>query len=329
MGMQMPERLRSSKALRDLVQEHDLRTQDLVLPLFLNSNKIGRKEIKSMPGVFQWSVEESLSFVHEQRKNGIKSFILFGIVDAVEKNAEGSAAWGTEGPVVRALTAYRKELGDVNLFADTCFCEYTDHGHCGPIRIDSQSRDPKSTLEGLQKMSVLYAQAGANVIAPSGMVDGMVSSIRKALDEAKQGETAICSYAVKYASSFYGPFREAAENAPAFGDRKTYQMNPANRSEALREASLDVAEGADMLLIKPAMPCLDIVREVVDSVNIPVGVYQVSGEYSMMKVASASGCLNEEAVFTESLLSAKRAGARFIISYWSPEAARILKSVGT
>lgn len=325
--MQSPERLRSTPALRDLVRETSLSANDLVLPLFLNSEKSGQRSIKSMPGVSQWSVEASFDFVAAQVEKGIRSFILFGIPSAADKTSGGEAAWDADGPVPRALRAYRKAFPQINLMADTCYCEYTDHGHCGPMDAHQHRHGP-ATLQGLGEMARCYAEAGANIIAPSGMVDGMVGAIRRALDESAFSKTTICSYAVKYASSFYGPFREAAENAPSFGDRRSYQMDPANRREALREAALDVQEGADLLLVKPGMPYLDIVREVADQSTVPVGVYQVSGEYSMMKAAAAQGWLNEEAVFLESLLGAKRAGASFIISYWAPEAAdRIKKGI--
>lgn len=322
--MQSPERLRSTPALRALVREHTLTASDLILPLFLNTATSGSRPITSMPGVSQWSVEASLPFVAAQIEKGIRSFILFGVPPASDKSPHGEEAWNDEGCVPRALRAYRKAFPDINLIADTCYCEYTSHGHCGPLD-DHHVRDRAATLQGLGEMALCYARAGANIIAPSGMVDGMVGQIRRTLDAQKFTETAICSYAVKYATAFYGPFRDAAENAPAFGDRRSYQMDVGNRREALREVELDVAEGADMILVKPGMPCLDIVREVADRTHLPVGIYQVSGEYSMIKAAAAAGWLNEEAVFMETLLGAKRAGASFLITYWAAEAATILK----
>ncbi|MBS1985744.1 MAG: porphobilinogen synthase [Bdellovibrionales bacterium] len=323
-----PEILRKSPALRNLVREHHLRPEDLVLPVFLNSQKKGHVELKSLPGVSQWSVEASLPFVETQVAAGIRSIILFGIVEKAEKTADGRAAWDAEGPVAQALRRYRQAFGDVVLFADACFCEYTDHGHCGPLSgVPSAqvARHQAQTLEGLGRMAQVYAAAGADVIAPSGMVDDMVAQIRSKLDAAQFTDRAICSYAVKYASHFYGPFREAAENAPSHGDRRSYQMDVANRREALREIDLDVREGADMLLIKPGMPCLDIVRDAADRTHLPIGTYQVSGEYSMIKAAGRAGWINEEAVFLESLTAMKRAGAQFMITYWAPEAARLLK----
>ena len=328
--MHSPERLRSLPHLRSLVRETFLRVEDLVLPIFLNSAKKGKKEIASMPGVTQWSVDESLKFVESQLKNGIRSLILFGIPATNDKSPDGEAAWAPGGPVIRALKRYRKEFGDdLVLMADTCFCEYTDHGHCGTFEENSRRhfvRNARKTRESLARATLAYADAGADVIAPSGMLDGMVGVLREALDLKDYDRTAICSYAVKYASAFYGPFRDAAENAPKAGsDRRSYQMDPANRIEALREAELDLNEGADMLLVKPAGSYLDIVRDVANMSTVPVGAYQVSGEYAMIKAAGKNGWVNEDAVFAESLISIKRAGARFILSYWAPRAAELLK----
>ena len=325
MSLSRPEILRKSAALRRLVRETQLRTDDLVLPLFLSSESRGAKEISSLPGVHQWSVEASMEFVEKQIQKGIRSFMLFGLVPQGEKKSDGSPAWDLKGPVPEALRRYRKTFGDVNLFADTCFCEYTDHGHCGPLKPAAGAtvlRDAEPTLRGLGLMAQAYAEAGANVIAPSGMVDGMVRTIRTALDQSHFGDVAICSYAVKYASQFYGPFREAAQNAPTHGDRRTYQMDIANRREALREIDLDLQEGADMILVKPALPCLDIVREAHDRTSVPVGAYHVSGEYAMVKAAAQRGWLDEVGVFSESLISMKRAGAQFIVTYCAPEAAQ-------
>lgn len=322
-AMQNPERLRSTAGLRDLLTENRVHSSDLVLPLFLNQTK--SFDIQSMPGVRQWQVADSLRFVSEARELGVKSFILFGIVG--HKSPQGEAAWDPSGPVPQALALYRKELGaDVNLFADTCYCEYTSHGHCGPMDTETELRHSEATLTGLAKMAQCYAEAGANIIAPSGMVDGMVKNIRAALEAKKFSRVAICSYAVKYASSFYGPFREAAENAPQFGDRKSYQMDGANAREAMREARLDIAEGADMLLVKPGLPYLDILQRVSADSPVPVGAYHVSGEYSMVKAAAEKGWVDESKVFMESLLAFKRAGAKFVLSYWAVEAARLLRN---
>ena len=286
-----------------------------------------------MPGVYQWSMDELKKYADEQVKNGIRTFIFFGIVPSGEKSPDGDSSSDPKGPVAQALKFFRKEYGDeVNLMADACFCEYTDHGHCGTFEMKSGSktdlfiRNHEKTLKNLGAQAVAYAEMGANIIAPSGMMDGMVATIRDSLDQAHHERVAVCSYAVKYASSFYGPFREAAENAPLKGtDRKSYQMDPANTREAIKEAELDLAEGADMLLVKPAMTYLDIVSNVAAMSPLPVGAYQVSGEYSALMAASAQGWLNENAVFMESLLSIKRAGARFILSYWAPKAAELLK----
>ena len=286
-----------------------------------------------MPGVYQWSMDELKKYADEQVKNGIRTFIFFGIVPANEKSADGDSSSDPNGPVAQALKFFRKEYGDeVNLMADACFCEYTDHGHCGTFEMkggpktDTFTRNHEKTLKNLGAQAVAYAEMGANIIAPSEMMDGMVATIRDSLDQAHYERVAVCSYAVKYASSFYGPFREAAENAPLKGtDRKSYQMDPANTREAIKEAELDLAEGADMLLVKPAMTYLDVVSNVAAMSPLPVGAYQVSGEYSALMAASAQGWLNENAVFMESLLSIKRAGARFILSYWAPKAAELLK----
>lgn len=323
-----PEILRKSAALRRLVRETRLQPGDLVLPVFLNSESKGSRDISSLPGVSQWSVEGSLSFLEQSVELGVQSFMLFGVPDSKHKTPDGRYAWDEQGPVPQALKRYRKAFGDVNLFADTCYCEYTDHGHCGPLKESNSDlvlRDTQETLKGLGAMAQAYAAAGANVIAPSGMVDGMVAAIRSALDTKGFSDTAICSYAVKYASAFYGPFREAAQNTPQKGDRKTYQMDISNRREALREIDLDVKEGADMILVKPALPCLDIVREASDRTSLPVGAYHVSGEYAQVKAAAQAGWINEEGVFSESLLSMKRAGAQFIITYWAPRAAQLIK----
>jgi len=326
-----PERIRRQKSLRFLLQEFALRPSDVVLPLFINDLPAGSsRDITSMPGVRQWTVDDVRPFAARAVEAGVRSFILFGIVGKNTKTASGEAAWDREGPVVRALRAFRKDFGtEVNLFADACFCEYTNHGHCGPITISGleSRREHAETLVGLGKMSTEYAEAGANVVAPSGMVDGMVRHIRGALDAEGHPDVAICSYSVKLASSFYGPFRDAAENAPEFGDRRGYQMDPGSLREATREIMNDEAEGADMLLIKPGMPCLDLIRLAREKSALPVGAYQVSGEYSMLKAAAQAGYLNEEASFLESLLAMKRAGAGFIITYWAMEALAALRKV--
>lgn len=319
-----PERLRSSASLRNLVQEHSLSRNDLILPVFV-TDRSDSIAINAMPGVQQWSLDGALKYIETNVERGIRSFILFGIVDAQKKDSTGSHAWHEETPVIQLLAKCRAQFGaDLNLIADACFCEYTDHGHCGVMCSESQNRKLEDSLANLNQLTVRYAQAGANIIAPSGMLDGMIASMRAALDKESYQQTALMSYAVKYASAFYGPFREAAENAPTFGDRKRYQMNPANRREATREIELDVAEGADMLLVKPGMPCLDIVRDCVEKFSLPVGAYQVSGEYSMIEAAAKQGWVDAEAVHIESLLAMKRAGASFMITYWADRAANIL-----
>ncbi len=317
--------------MRHLVEENRLHVRDLVLPVFVNSGNNIQKKISSMPGVSQWSVDASLKFVESAYKKGIRTFILFGVVDEKDKDSKGSAAWSATGPVPRALELYKKHFPESLLMADACFCEYTDHGHCGETADTSTKaldwhRDIGATLKNIAKAALVYAEAGADIIAPSAAMDGMVGAIREALDASKFSDRAICSYAVKYASAFYGPFRDAAGSAPLPGtDRRNYQMQPSNRREALREALLDVNEGADMLLVKPGLPYLDILREVRNTVEIPVGAYQVSGEYAMIKAAAANGWLSEDAVFAESLLGLKRAGATFIISYWAERAAELIQ----
>jgi porphobilinogen synthase len=323
-----PERLRALPSLRSMLRETEVDRRHLVLPVFLNDQKKGSKDIGSMPGVSQWSVQASLKFVEEAAKNGLGSLIVFGVVEGAHKDGKGSAAWDPKGPVCQALELYKKHFPELTLIADLCFCEYTDHGHCGTFKKSKSGafvRDHRDTISSLKKAAIAYAESGADIIAPSGMIDGQISAIREALDAKDFERTAICSYAVKYASSFYGPFREAAENAPLKGtDRKSYQMDPANSLEALREARLDVEQGADMLLVKPGLPYLDVLSDVASSFDVPVGAYQVSGEYSLIKAAGEKGYVNEEAVFWESLISLRRAGARFILSYWALEAAKLM-----
>jgi porphobilinogen synthase len=325
-----PEKLRRTSTLRSLVRENSLQASDFILPLFLTPEKKDRKEIKLMPDVYQWSVDAALKYAEKQMKLGLKSFIFFGVVDSREKNSVGDRSTDKNGPVARALQSFRKEFGsEAVLIADSCFCEYTDHGHCGVFEKSAKlfERNSAKTLKNLAKQASAYAEFGADIIAPSGMMDGMVRTIRESLDLSGFERTAICSYAVKYASAFYGPFRDAANNSPLAGtDRKAYQMDPANRIEAMKEARLDLEEGADMLLVKPAMSYLDIIRDVKEMSDVPVGAYQVSGEYAALMAGARAGYLNENAVFMESLISIKRAGAKFILSYWAPKACEILKS---
>jgi porphobilinogen synthase len=311
-------RLRRTEALRAMVRETELGPERLVLPLFVTEGEGVREEIPSMPGQFRLSVENAAETCREARELGVGGAIFFGIPDA--KDAEGSAASDPEGPVCRALRAAREAAPDLTLWADVCLCEYTDHGHCGVL--DGEEVDNDATLPLLAEAAVAYAQAGADVVAPSDMMDGRVGEIRDALDEADLEDTVIVSYAAKYCSGFYGPFRDAADSAPQFGDRRGYQMDPANALEALREVELDLEEGADVVMVKPAMPYLDIVAAVKEEFGVPTAAYQVSGEYAMIEAAAQRGWLDRERVIAESLLSIRRAGADAILTYFAMDYAR-------
>ena len=322
--VQRPRRLRSHPALRRLVRQTQLTLDDLVLPLFVVEGSKVRKEIPSMPGVFRESIDKLSETVRQVEDLGIPGVILFGVPD--KKDPEGRLAWSPEGIVQRALEGVERAAPSLLRIADLCFCEYTDHGHCGVLTRDGDV-DNDATLENIELQATSLADAGAQVIAPSGMIDGMVGSIRAALDETGYVNVAILSYAVKYASGFYGPFRDAADSAPAFGDRSTYQMDPGNSDEALREVDLDIEQGADMVMVKPALPCLDIVRRVRDEFDVPVCAYQVSGEYAMLKAAAQKGWLDEKRVMEESLVSIKRAGADFILTYYAREMAKLMHGI--
>src|SRR5262245_12483020 len=321
-----PRRLRHHPVLRELVRETSLSVSDLILPLFVRPGRGIKKEISSMPGNFQLSVDRLVEEVGAARDLGIKSFILFGI--PAHKDATGSSAWHDDGIVQQGLRALRETYKDsVLLITDECFCEYTDHGHCGVLSEYGRRRDVDNdkTLPLLAQQCVSHAKAGADVVAPSGMMDGMVGSIRKGLDDAGFGWLPIMSYAAKYASGFYGPFRDAAESPPQFGDRAGYQMDPGNSDEALREVALDLEEGADIIMVKPALAYLDIVRRVKDRFGVPVAAYNVSGEFAMVKAAAAKGWIDERRVTLEILTSIKRAGADMILTYWARDVARWLK----
>jgi porphobilinogen synthase len=311
-----PRRLRRTSALRALVRETRLDANDLIYPLFVCHGEGVRREISSMPGVFNLSIDELIKEAEEACRLGIGSVIIFGL--PARKDEEGSEAWAEEGITQRAIRALKREVKDLFVIADTCLCEYTSHGHCGIIKDEDVANDP--TLDLLAQTAVSQAAAGADLIAPSGMMDGMVGAIRTGLDDAGFTGTPILSYAVKYASGYYGPFREAADSAPQFGDRRGYQMDPANAREALREASLDVAEGADMLMVKPALPYLDIIRAVHERFDLPIAAYQVSGEYAQIKAAGRLGWIDEERVMLESLVAIKRAGADAILTYFAKDA---------
>ncbi|MBN1173130.1 MAG: porphobilinogen synthase [Micromonosporaceae bacterium] len=309
--------------MRRLVAETRLAPADLVLPLFVREGITDPTPIDAMPGVMQHSVRSLLPAARAAVAAGVGGLILFGI--PLRKDARGSAADDPDGIVQVALRALREDLGDTCvLMADLCLCEYTDHGHCG-ILTARGSVDNDTTLERYAAIAAAQAEAGAHVVAPSGMMDGQVRAIRQGLDSAGFSETAILAYAAKYASAFYGPFREAADCAPSFGDRAGYQQDPANGREALREVALDIAEGADAVMVKPAMSYLDIVFRVAQAVDVPVAAYQVSGEYAMIEAAAARGWLDRERVITETLLSVRRAGADLVLTYWALEAARRLQ----
>ena len=314
-------RLRSSATLRSLVRETHLRTEDFIYPLFILEGEKKREEVSSMPGVFRVSMDQLKAEMDEIVDLGIESVLLFGVPD--EKDECGTQAYHDHG-IVQVATRYIKEnYPEVVVVADTCLCEYTSHGHCGLI--ENGDVDNDSSLKLLVQTAVSQAKAGADIIAPSNMMDGFVAAIRAGLDEAGFENIPIMSYAVKYSSAFYGPFRDAADSTPQFGDRKTYQMDPANRLEAMREAESDVDEGADFLIVKPGMPYLDIVRDVKNNFNVPVVIYNVSGEYSMVKAAAANDWIDEEAIVMEMLTGMKRAGADLIITYHAKDAARWLK----
>jgi porphobilinogen synthase len=321
-----PRRLRRTETLRGLVRETRLRPSDFMLPLFAVSGKAVRNPIASMPGVAQLSVDNLVEEARTAWKAGVRSLILFGIPE--QKDAEGTGAWDPKGPVCSALKALKDALPDMVLVADVCMCEYTDHGHCGPLERDARGHVAVAndrTLPLLARAAVAYAQAGADIVAPSDMMDGRVAAIRKGLDERGLSETPIMSYAAKYASGFYGPFREAAQSAPKEGDRRGYQMDPANRREARREALLDVGEGADIVMVKPALAYLDVIAEVRRATDLPVAAYNVSGEYAMLKAAARAGFIDEKRVCLEILTGIKRAGADIILTYSAADAARWLQ----
>jgi len=296
-----------------MVRETRVLPEDLVLPLFIVPGSGAQKAVPSMPGVFQQSVEKAVDTAIRARDAGLSGVILFGIPS--HKDAEGSGAWHDHGEVQRATAAIKRAAGDLLVITDVCLCEYTDHGHCGVLSGDTVAND--ATLERLELAAVSHARAGADIVAPSDMMDGRVGAIRSALDGASFEDVAIMSYAVKYCSAFYGPFRDAAESAPRFGDRRTYQMDPANTDEGLHEAALDIEEGADIVMVKPALPYLDVIHRVKARFGTPVAAYQVSGEYSMIKAAAQNGWIDEQRAVEETLTSIKRAGADIIISYFA------------
>jgi len=310
-------RLRRSEALRRMVRETRLSADNLIQPLFVVPGQGVRKPVTSMPGVAQLSVDNTVREAEKAAKAGVPAVILFGIPD--QKDAEGSSSWSEDGIVQRAARALKQELPELVVVADLCFCEYTSHGHCGVIEHNDVHND--RTLPNLGKQAVALAQAGCDIVAPSGMMDGMVGAIRKALDQTGHAQLPIMSYSVKFASAYYGPFREAAESTPAFGDRRTYQMDPANAREALREARLDVEEGADILMVKPALAYLDLIRDLRENFDHPIAAYNVSGEMSMVEAAAQLGYLDRKRTIIETLTSMRRAGADLILTYWATEVA--------
>jgi len=319
-------RLRRSEAMRALVRETTLEPGDLIYPLFLCPGEGVRRSVGSMPGVFNLSVDEAVKEAEEAAQLGVGGLLLFGLPES--KDERGAGAWDDDGIVQQGLRALRASAASKKLvlIADVCLCEYTSHGHCGMIveGRDDFEIDNDSSLDLLARTAVSQARAGADVVAPSDMMDGRVAAIRKALDAAGCAQTPILSYASKFASAFSGPCREAADSAPQFGDRKTYQMDGANLREAMREIDLDIGEGADMILMKPAMPYLDVVRAARERVDVPIGAYQVSGEYSMLQAAFEKGWLDRDRAILESLMGIRRAGAGFIVSYFAKEAAKLL-----
>ncbi len=321
--IQRPRRLRRTPVLRKMVRETELAPSDFIYPLFVCPGKKVRAEIQAMPGCCRLSVDELVAEGQELISLGIPAVILFGLPPT--KDAEGSGAWAEDGIVQQAVRALKKQVPDLFVVTDLCLCEYTDHGHCGRVGSNGEVlNDP--TLELLAKTALAQAKAGADLIAPSDMMDGRVGAIRKALDGSGFTHLPILAYAAKYASAFYGPFREAADSAPQFGDRRAYQMDPANAREAMREVALDIEEGADMVMVKPAMPCLDIVRRVREKFDLPLAAYQVSGEYSMIVAAAQNGWINRDLIVLESLTAIRRAGADLILTYFAKEATRLLKA---
>jgi porphobilinogen synthase len=319
-----PRRLRRGESLRRLVRETTIAPDDFILPLFVTPGKGVKKPIKSMPGHFQMSVDNIRKEAKEARDLGISSVILFGIPEY--KDPEGSSAYDPKGPVQAAIAEIKSKVPGLIVMTDVCACEYTSHGHCGIIKDNDVDND--ATLELLSREALSHAEAGADIVAPSDMMDGRVSAIRSTLDDNGFTQIPIMSYAAKYASAFYGPFREAAESTPQFGDRRTYQMDPANSDEAIREVMLDITEGADIVMVKPALPYLDIIRRIKSEFNYPIAAYNVSGEFSMIKAAAEKGWLDGERAMMESLVSIKRAGADMILTYFAKEAARVLQKEG-
>lgn len=313
-----PRRLRVTQAIRDMVRETRLASEMLIYPVFIKEGRNIVEDIPAMPGQKRWSPDKVSELLESVANLKIGGILFFGVPE--HKDAEGSGAWDDNGAVQQAMRITKKNFPGLTVIGDVCLCEYTSHGHCGVLKGNTVDNDP--TLKLLAKTAVSQAQAGADIIAPSDMMDGRVGAIREELDKAGLQDKLIFSYAVKYASAFYGPFREAAGSAPSFGDRKSYQMDPRNVREAIKEAQLDIQEGADMIMVKPGLPYLDVLRAVKERVNVPVGSYCVSGEYSMIKAAAQNGWLDEERVVSESAICLARAGADMIVTYFAPDLAK-------
>ena len=316
-----PRRLRKTENIRRMVRETFVTKNDLIYPLFVCEGKNIKNPIPSMPGNFQMSIDNLVKEVQDVHRLGIPAIILFGI--PAEKDAVGSDATSSQGIIQRAVLEIKNAVPELYVITDVCFCEYTDHGHCGPIKDNDVDND--ATLELLGKQVITHAEAGADMVAPSGMMDGMIGAIRMALDDSNYKELPIMSYAAKYSSGFYGPFRDAADSAPQFGDRRTYQMDPPNVREALKEVDLDIEEGADIIMVKPALSYLDIIQAVRQTTNLPVAAYNVSGEFSMVKAAAQLGWIDEQKVAMEILTSIKRAGADIILTYFAKDVVRWLE----
>lgn len=328
--LERPRRLRRTEGLRTLAAETRLHPADFVLPLFVAAGHGLKREIASLPGVNHYSADTVVAAAKEAWNAGVRAVLLFGVPD--QKDALGSSAHSPTGPVAKSIGALKQSLPNLVVMTDVCLCAYTDHGHCGVLadtRDGELGVDNDKTLPVLAETAICHARAGADVVAPSDMMDGRVRFIRHALDEAGFEQVAILSYAAKYASAFYGPFRDAAQSAPSSGDRRGYQMDPANRTEALREVRLDVAQGADIVMVKPALPYLDVIADVRKAVDVPVAAYQVSGEYAMIKAAAAQGLLSEASAVLEALTSIKRAGAQLIVTYYAVYASTLLAKGAT
>lgn len=321
--LRRPRRLRANSAIRNLVRETKLNIEDLIYPLFIVEGKNIKNEISSLPDVYHFSVDMLEDEIRELKELGIEHVLLFGVPHDHEKDPIGSEGYNDNGIVQRAIRKIKEIDSEMNVITDVCMCEYTSHGHCG-ILTDGGYVDNDKTLEYLSKIAVSHVKAGADMVAPSDMMDGRIKAMRQALDKEGFEHIAIMSYSVKYASTFYGPFREAANSAPSFGDRKTYQMDPANSNEALIESELDILEGADILMVKPALSYLDVIRRVKDNYDLPLAAYSVSGEYAMLKSAVKNGILSEGAIY-ESMMSIKRAGADIIITYFAKDLAKMIK----